>query len=280
MGATNNVHFVSWMFYLSVGGAFVAFLMFVSNPYKTRWRARRVVNSFIPQSVQDDLKQLTRNWGTTIRISHSQLRLLSIIGALLGALGGVLLIRLMGTGMGVLIGGVLVLVGYVYPQQRYKHGFSRAMLSQLESEAALLAGIIYQARGIAGMSVQISMERFAQSYPDTQTAQLINGIPVGVSYTDALLGLNLPAEDVGNWLEVVTTISTVNEMGDPTETLRTLRDRVQARQVQQLKTLIKKKAFTAPAATVILILPGLMAILLGAIILQAVRALSGSSILP
>ncbi|MCP4424880.1 MAG: hypothetical protein GY803_10335 [Chloroflexi bacterium] len=265
------------LFYASTVGALILILVSLANPHKVQWRAKRTLNSIMSQEAQDELRQLTQNWGGQWRISATQLRLLSIGGGLLGALLGVFLFKLLGE-MGLVLGAGLILVGYAYPTRRYKHGFSRAMLDNLEREAPLLAGYMYRAKGVAGMSVQAGFEQFIASYPNTQTTRLIDDIPPSASFVDALLGLGLPADEVGNWLEVINTLSTINEIADQANTLKTLRDRLQTREYQRLRGIIKKKSNRAVIITVGLTLPGLFAVLLGAIVLQAVRSLSGSSL--
>lgn len=266
-------------FYTATLGALACLALALANPYRIRWQTRRLLNRVLPAETQQELRQLTQAWGGQLRLSPTQLKLMSLAGLIAAVLAGILLTHLLGR-LGFLLGGALAIVGYAAPAQRYRQGFSRVMLARLEREAPLLAGFMYRARGVAGLSVQVSFERFGEAYPATQTARLLQNAPLGTSFTDALLGLEFPADEVSNWLEVVNTLASVHEMGDAGHVLETLRDRIQAREAQYLRTLIKKKSFTAPALTVVLILPGLMAILLGSIILQAVRSLGGGSILP
>ena len=95
-------------------------------------------------------------------------------------------------------------------------------------------------------------------------------------YTDAILGLGLPAQKLTNWLQVIQLLHTIGELGDPEEALRKVRDRVRSREEQKLRLLIKRKSFAAPALTALILLPSLLILLLGAIILEALSGLGGT----
>ena len=130
-------------------------------------------------------------------------------------------------------------------------------------------------RRMRDQAVQRSFEQFIDIYPEKQTVQLLQQVPDGLPYPDALLSLNMPTAELNNWLQVVQTLASISEFGNPESILREVRDRIRKREEQYLRMIIKRKAFAAPAATVVIMLPGLMCVLIGSVLLQAIRSLNG-----
>ena len=164
---------------------------------------------------------------------------------------------------------------WYYPRQRFEGGFPKNTVEALEREAPVFAAFMHRAIGITGLSVQMSFDQFLEVYPEKETAKLISRIPDGLSYPEAILGLGLPVTKVPNWIQVVQVISSISEFGEPEATLKEMRDRIRSREEQYLRMMIKRKAFAAPAATVVIMLPGLMCVLIGSVLLQAIRTLTG-----
>ncbi len=263
---------------LAFGSLFLAAVCLVyavSNPYRLRRVSREAISSIIPSSRREQLLTLTDAWAGRSRMSDFQLQVISLGGLIIGLLAGLALGTILGTLYGLLISAVLAVLLWYFPKQRFLRGFPKQMIQQLEREAPIISSFMHRAIGITGLSVQRSFEQFMEIYPEKQTVTLLRQIPEGIPYPDALLGLNLPVNELSNWLQLVQTLSSISDFGNPENILREVRDRIRKREEQYLRMIIKRKAFAAPAATVVIMLPGLMCVLIGSVLLQAIRTLTG-----
>jgi hypothetical protein len=271
-----NIQTAHLLYYASLSGAVLCFWLATLNPYRLRRYGDSITSRLLPSDVRANLRHVADAWAGRARLTESQLQLMTLVGVTGSLVVGFLMYTLLGlSGLG--LGALLALLAYAFPRQYFRRGFARPLLFTLEREALLLAGFMYRAR-IAGMSLQIAFQNFMAAYPETDTARLLQDAPTGAAYADALLALEFPTEEVENWISVMATLATIHEVGNPKQMLASLRERVAAREAQWLRTEIKAKAFKAPVVTVLLILPGLMAVLLGAIILEAVRSLGGGGL--
>lgn len=243
----------------------------LANPYQLRWRMTQTVSAILPTAVTDDIRTLGQRWAGGLRLTGVQLRLLSVLGIAFGGMLGLALSLLLEPVLAVGVGCVVAVLGALYPQQRYEAGFSRPFLQTLEHEAAVLAGFAYLAYGVAGMPLGQVFVTFKATYPETETAKLLAQLPPGVAPEQALLSLGLPAQ-VRNWRQVIETLAGIREAGNPEQILLRLRDRMQEAEVEYQREQIDKKANQAVVATVMLVFPALMVVVLGVIIIQAARA--------
>lgn len=204
-----------------------------------------------------------------------QLQIISLGGFILGILAGFAIKPLLGTLYAVIIAAILAILLWYFPKQRFIGGFPKKMINGLEREAPIFSSFMHRAIGITGLSVQSAFEQFMDIYGEKQTVRLLRQVPEGIPYPDALLGLSLPVNELNNWLQVVQTLSSISDFGNPESILKEVRDRIRKREEQYLRMIIKRKAFAAPAATVVIMLPGLMCVLIGSVLLQAIRTLTG-----
>jgi hypothetical protein len=262
------------LFYILALIVIVGTLFLLVSPYRIQ-QGQHALYSILPADMRQELTTLNEAWGGKIKVTRTQQWLLSIMAVMASLVGGSLLAVAIDLNWGVIFGLLVGVLAGIYPHQKFKGGFPQPLLYGLEREAALLASFMYRTRGVAGLSVQVALQQFSEVYQDTQTAELLRHIPEGNSYAEELLRLGFPAEEVPNWLNVISTLASVNELGNPKEVLGRLRDQTRAKEVEFLRKLIKGKAFKAPALTVLIILPGLLAIMLGSIMLQAMQGLGG-----
>jgi len=265
------------LFYTLLITGFVLISIVLANPYRLRWRTKNMADSLLPEDVRAQMREIAVRDAGTIRLSSFQSHMLSIGGALIGVVGGIILYLLIGN-FGGLLGIVLIFVGYMYPRTKYINGYSKSMLDGLERESVILANHFLQAVGMAGMSVQVAFERFISLYPDTQTAKLIAHISPGVSIVEFLASMDLPNKEVESWLEVINTLSTIADMGNRQDVLTNLRNRVRTSAERRIAKIIKQKVIFGPLANVALLLVALLSVLIGPIVLFAIESLSGSSI--
>lgn len=251
-------------------------LLFVTaNPYRLRRVSQEKFASLLPEKQQKQILTLGDAWAGRVQITPFQIQLLSYGGLITGLGIGFLTRPLLGNGYGFLAMLILGALLWYYPRQRFEGGFPKNTVELLEREAPVFAAFMHRAIGITGLSVQMSFDQFLEVYPDKETSKLISRIPEGIAYPDAILGLGLPVTKVPNWLQIVQVISSISEFGEPEATLKEMRDRIRKREEQYLRMMIKRKAFAAPAATVVIMLPGLMCVLIGSVLLQAIRTLTG-----
>lgn len=269
-----SVEMLQFLFYLCALGAVVSLLLVVVSPYRLQ-QGQHSVSQILPANIRQELETLNAAWAGKIRITTTQQWLLSIMALIAAPIIGMVLNLILEPTWSISLTGLVAFLGVLYPHQKFRGGFPRTLLDSLEREAMLVAAFMYRARGVSGLSVQVSFQQFMEMYEDTETAALLRAIPEGNSYADELLLLKFPANEVANWLNVISTLATINDLGDPKMTLQKMRDQTRDKEVEYLKKIIKGKAFKAPAFTVLIILPGLMAIMLGSIILQAVQGLGG-----
>jgi hypothetical protein len=246
------------------------------SPYRIKQGQQAAVSVILPDNIRQEMATLNEAWGGRIKITKTQVWLLSMVALMTSLAGGSLIVMFVDPVWGAVLGLVLSVLMVLYPHQKFKGGFPQGLLYELEREAPLLAAFMYRTRGVSGLSVQVALKQFIDIYPDTQTALLLRQVPEGNPYAEELLHLGFPAAEVPNWLNVVSTLAGISEMGSPKEVLLRLRDQTRTKEVEFLRKIVKGKAFKAPALTVLIILPGLMAIMLGSIILQAVQGLSGT----
>ncbi len=263
------------LIYALTGLAILLVLLALSNPYRLRQSSLGLRDRFLSDEQQNEIAQIMRAWSGRQRLTSFQLNLMTIAGLTAGLIIAYLLWQLLDWRFALLglVSGVLL--GY-YPHIRFEGGFPKSILLQLESEAPFLAATMHRTRGVSGMSLQESFKEYMRIRPHTATAQLLTDVPNSARYTDAVLALGLPSRKVTNWLQIMQLLHTVSELGDPEDALRKARDRVRSREEQKLRLLIKRKAFAAPAVTALILLPSLLILLLGAIILEAIKGLGGS----
>jgi len=250
-------------------------LFVVANPYRVRRVSQEQLANFLPEKRQEQILALGDAWAGRVKISQFQIAILSYGGFVLGAGLSWFLRPLLGLVYTLLV--MIILGGLLWylPRQRFEGGFPKNVMDKLEREAPIFSAFMHRAIGITGLSVQMSFEQFLEVYPEKETSKLLGRIPEGIAYPDAVLSLGLPVTKIPNWIQVIQTVSSVGDFGDPEIILKDVRDRIRKREEQYLRMMIKRKAFAAPAATVIIMLPGLMCVLLGSILLQAVRTLGG-----
>ncbi len=251
-------------------------LFFVTaNPHKVRRVSREQFSNVVSSNRQDELASLGDAWAGRAKISAFQLKLISFGGLGLGLLLGVLTIPIVGNVYGILITGALAFGFWYIPNNRFSSGFRKTTMEKLEREAPVFSAFMHRAVGVTGLSVQMSFEQFMDVYPDKETSILLRQIPDGIPIADAVLSLELPVQQIPNWIQVIQVISSISEFGEPEAILKEMRDRIRKREEQYLRVMIKRKAFAAPAATVVIMLPGLMCVLIGSVLLQAVQTLTG-----
>ncbi len=248
-------------------------LYIVVNPYRIRRVGNEAINSLIDDSSREQLSSLGNAWAGRVRITNFQLQILAILGLIIGVCIGLALIPLVGTTNGIVIAAVLGGVFWYYPRQRFIKGFPKETIEKLEREAPIFSAFMHRSIGITGLSVQMSFEQFMDVFPEKETTKMIKQVPEGRPITEELLGLNLPSQELSNWLQIIQSINSISDFGDPEAVLREVRDRIRSREEQYLRMMIKRKSFAAPATTVILMLPALMCVLIGAVVLQASQAL-------
>lgn len=249
-------------------------LVFVlANPYRLRRVSQGAVTSFIPTNRQEQILGLGDAWAGRRRITPFQVKIIRYMGLIFGGIAGVAVVPLIGQTYAILAGLFVAGLLFYYPNQRFVDGFPKQTIEKLEREAPVFSAFMHRAVGITGLSVQMAFEQFMEVYPDRESAKLIRQVPDGISIPDALIGLGLPASKLPNWIQVIQVLGSINEFGDPESILKEIRDRIRKREEQYLRMMIKRKAFAAPAATVIIMLPGLMCVLGGAIGIQALQAL-------
>ena len=197
------------------------------------------------------------------------------MGLIVGVGIGLLTRPLVGNVYGILIAAVMGFMFWYYPNNRFAAGFRKTTIEMLEREAPVFSAFMHRAVGITGLSVQMSFEQFLEVYPEKETSKLIGQIPDGVPISEAILDLGLPVSKIPNWIQVIQVINSISEFGEPESILKEMRDRIRKREEQYLRMMIKRKAFAAPAATVVIMLPGLMCVLIGSVLLQAIRTLTG-----
>ena len=246
-----------------------------SNPYRVRRVSSDALNSLIPTTGRDQITSLGDAWAGRIRITEFQIKIITYAGLLFGIMLGLILIPIVDTTYGILIAAVLGGIFFYYPRQRFLRGFPKTTIEKLEREAPIFAAFMHRSIGITGLSVQMSFEQFIEIYPEKETTKLLQQIPEGQPFAEELLTLNLPSQELSNWLQIVQSIASISDFGDPETVLREVRDRIRSREEQYLRMIIKRKSFAAPATTVVLMLPALMCVLIGAVILQAMQALGG-----
>ena len=264
------------LFYGLVLLAVAGSLFLLVSPYRIKQGQQAAVSVILPDNIRQEMATLNEAWGGKVKITKTQVWLLSVVALLTSLAGGGLIAVFIDLTWGVILGLVLSVLMVLYPHQKFKGGFPQSLLYELEREAPLLASFMYRTRGVSGLSVQVALKQFVDIYPDTQTVALLRQVPEGSPYAEELLHLGFPAAEVPNWLNVISTLASISEMGSPRDVLLRLRDQTRAKEVEHLRKIVKGKAFKAPAFTVLIILPGLMAIMLGSIILQAVQGLSGT----
>jgi hypothetical protein len=264
------------LFYILTLTVVVGTLLLIVSPYRIQ-QGQHALSSILPADVRQEFATLNEAWGGKIKVTPTQQWLLSFLAVAASLVVGSLLAVIVDPLWGAILGLVVAVLAGIYPHQKFKGGFPQPLLYSLEREAPLLASFAYRTRGVAGLSVQVALQQFMEVYPDTQTARLLRQVPEGNAYAEELLRLGFPADEVPNWLNVIGTLVTVGELGNPKAVLARLRDQTRAKEVEFLRKLIKGKAFKAPALTVLIILPGLLAIMLGSIMLQAMQGLGGVS---
>jgi len=225
--------------------------------------------------VQDEILSLGDAWAGKVKLSVNQVHLISIAGVLAGISVGVGITIITSLPLGVLAGSLLAGILWFYPRDKFVKGVPKKLLLTLEREAPLLSGFMYRARGVAGLSIQQAFVRFVEMYGDTETAAIVKRTPDSISTTKAILGLEFPSSFIPNWLEVISTMDSVHELGNPERVLADMRDNIQEREEQFLRALAKKKAFQAPIVTVLLLLLPLMGLILIPVIVQAAGAVGG-----
>lgn len=255
--------------------AAICLLFVTANPHKMRRVSREQFANIISSSRQKELLTLSDAWAGSSRISDFQLKLISYLGLILGVAFGLSLRSLLGTVYSVLIAGVLGFGLWYYANNRFVAGFRKTMIEALEREAPVFSAFMHRAIGVTGLSVQMSFEQFKEVYPDKETSKLISHVPDGLPIAEAVLDLGLPVQDIPNWIQVIQVISSISEFGEPESILKEMRNRIRKREEQYLRMMIKRKAFAAPAATVVIMLPGLMCVLIGSVLLQAIQTLTG-----
>lgn len=261
------------LFYLSLVIVVLGTAVLTANPYRLRNSVEGIIDTLLPTDVRSDLMELTDAWAGKVKMKGSQITLLSFAGLFGGMLVGVLIFVFFAPLYGILLGGAMALLLFYYPRNKFVKGIPKTVLFTLEREASLLAGFMYRARGVSGLSAQQSFNAFVEQYGDTVTADLIRRAPESVAITKALLSLDFPANEVPSWLEVITTMDGIHELGNPQEVLRQLRGRVQDREEQYMRALAKQKAFKAPVVTVLSLLLPLMSLILIPLLVMAAGAL-------
>lgn len=256
---------------LILAGACLVFLL--ANPYRLRRVGRETVSSLLPSSRQQQILRIGDAWAGRARITQFQIKLLSYFGGLLGFVVGLALIPIIGQLYGILIALVVAGLFWYYPQQRFLGGFPKATIEQLEREAPVFAAFMHRAVGITGLSAQMAFQQFLDVYPERETAKMIANVPEGIAIPDFILGLGLPVANLPNWIQVIQVMASISEFGNPETVLKEVRDRIRKREEQYLRMMIKRKAFAAPAATVVIMLPGLMCVLMGSVLIQALQTL-------
>ncbi|MEM8856987.1 MAG: hypothetical protein AAGD96_01615 [Chloroflexota bacterium] len=251
-------------------------LLFVSaNPHRLRRVTNEQLTNLLPAKQQKEILTLADAWAGRSQVTPFQTKMIAYGGLLVGVTAGLASIPLIGTGYGVLLATIFGGLLWYYPKQRFAGGFRKSTIEALEREAPVFAAFMHRAVGITGLSVQMAFEQFLEVYPEKETSKLISQIPEGIPYPDAILDLGLPVTQVPNWIQVIQVIGSISEFGDPESILKEMRDRIRKREEQYLRMMIKRKAFAAPAATVVIMLPGLMCVLIGSVLLQAIRTLTG-----
>lgn len=264
--------------FIALGSLFLAavsLLYAMSNPYRLRRISRESLARFMPDSQRNQILTISDAWAGRQQITEFQIRVISLGGLVGGALAGLALIPIIGNLYGILAMLVLGVLLYILPKRRFIRGFPKATIEALEREAPVFSSFMHRAIGITGLSTQRAFEQFAEVYPDKQTVLMLNQIPEGIPIPDAILGLGLPTQELPNWLQIIQTLASIADFGNPEAILREVRDRIRKREEQYLRMMIKRKAFAAPAATVIIMLPGLLCVLLGSVMLQAMQTLGG-----
>ena len=246
-----------------------------ANPHKVKRVSREQFSNLMPADKQREISSLSDAWSGRAKISSFQLKLISIMGLIVGVGIGLLTRPLVGNVYGVLIAAVMGFMFWYYPNNRFAAGFRKTTIEMLEREAPVFSAFMHRAVGITGLSVQMSFEQFLEVYPEKETSKLIGQIPDGVPISEAILDLGLPVSKIPNWIQVIQVINSISEFGEPESILKEMRDRIRKREEQYLRMMIKRKAFAAPAATVVIMLPGLMCVLIGSVLLQAIRTLTG-----
>ncbi|MEM7799259.1 MAG: hypothetical protein AAF633_08725 [Chloroflexota bacterium] len=245
----------------------------VANPYRLRRVGKSTVSSFIASNRQQQILTLGDAWAGRKRITPFQIKIVRYGGMILAAIAAIALMPLIGQLYALLAGLFIAGLMFYYPNQRFIDGFPKGTIEKLEREAPIFSAFMHRAVGITGLSVQMAFEQWIEVYPNRETTQLIKQVPDGISIPDAILGLGLPASQVPNWIQVIQVLGSISEFGDPESILKEIRDRIRKREEQHLRMMIKRKAFAAPAATVVIMLPGLMCVLIGSILIQALQAL-------
>jgi hypothetical protein len=275
-----TVEHQQYLFWFAVTGAVIAVLALMQNPAKLRKQTKKSVSMFAPEDRRQEIATLLDALNGRVRITEFQINMLSILGAMAGVvLGGLVWLITADPMVSAGFAVVTTLLMIYLPRQKFVKGYSRAMLEKLESEAPALIGSLQRSIGTAGLSVQVAFEQYCASYPDTTTTELIQAVPPNIGIADGLMSLELPSEEAPSWTNIIQTVANITEYGDPAKTLKSLRESVRLRAEQKVRREIKKKVFSAPATTVILMLPALMGVLLGGAVIQAMTTLSGTSIL-
>lgn len=251
-------------------------LLFVTaNPHRLRRVTNEQLSNLLPAKQQKELLTLSDAWAGRSKITPFQTKMISYGGILVGATFGLLSIPLIGQVYGIIVALIFAGLLWYYPKQRFSGGFRKSTIEALEREAPVFAAFMHRAIGITGLSVQMAFDQFLEVYPEKETSKLLSQIPDGISYPDAILDMELPVTQVPNWIQIIQVIGSISEFGEPESILKEMRDRIRKREEQYLRMMIKRKAFAAPAATVVIMLPGLMCVLIGSVLLQAIRTLTG-----
>lgn len=253
----------------------IAILIVLANPYRLQRLTRETLGALLPTGLREEMLTLADAWAGRMRISKFQINLLSYGGLCIGVLVSLVVAQLLSPLLALAFGVVLSLLLFLLPRRRFENGFPKTLIEGLEREAPVVAAFMHRSVGITGLSVQISCEQFLEVYTDKYTSLLMSQVPDGLAYPDALLSLGLPSAQLNNWMQIMQVLASIGDFGDPEATLRDVRDRIRKREEQYLRMIIKRKAFAAPAATVVLMLPGLLCVLLGSIGIQAYIALVG-----
>lgn len=253
----------------------ICLFFITANPHKVRRVSREQLSNVVSSNRQQEILSIGDAWAGRAKITNFQLNMFSYGGMILGAGLGLITIPLLGTTYGILITVILGFALWYLPKNRFASGFRKTTVEKLEREAPVFSAFMHRAVGVTGLSVQMSFEQFMEVYPEKETSILLRQIPDGIPIADAVLSLGLPVQDLPNWIQVIQVISSISEFGEPEAILKEMRDRIRKREEQYLRVTIKRKAFAAPAATVVIMLPGLMCVLIGSVLLQAVQTLTG-----
>jgi len=264
-------------YYMALIVAALALFVAWANPYRLRRQVTGAVRRILPADRRQELDGLADSWAGKVRMTAGQQRLLMLLGGIVGLLPGLVLWGVTGQLLqGLLLGTVGAGAMGLLPGRRFVAGYPKKWLRQLEGEAPSLASFAYESVGLSGLPLPAALNQYSQAYRHTATAKLLADVPPGLPPAAALLALEISPQVATDWLEVVTTLQDIPDLGEKRLLLWKLRNTMWDRADKKQALLVRQKAFQAPMAMAVLLLWPLLALLLVPALSHALSIVGGS----